>query len=91
MCLPKFSLCLISSCYGRRKRVKKLLQLKKLCFIDKKFYFKARFIDEIANSNIEHKSILTAAKTILNGPNLTIEDLLMTSDDEKKQRNFFSI
>ena len=52
-----------------------------------------KFIGEIANSTIEHKKrkILSAEKTILNGCNLRIEDLLRTSDIDKKQHLFVAI
>ena len=62
-------------------------------FIDEKIYLNARFFDEVFSSTIQHKKrkILSAAKTILNGTNLRIENLLRTSDIDKKQHTFVFI
>ena len=43
----------VFSDYDRSREVKKLLQ-EKLHFKDGRFYLNARFIDEIAESKIEH-------------------------------------
>ena len=66
---------------------------KYLRFIDGKLYLCARFTDEISNSTIEHikRKILSAAKTILNGFNLRIDDLFKKSDINKKQHIFVAI